>query len=418
MNFSTPAPHLETDFLSKNFVSSVQAGAENAAAPKRFDASKVIAADEHDAWAPVAAFLEAMQEAVSGVDEYLCVKYWNKPMVRLTGVAAAEALHRPLFSLLPRDFERNLEGGLRHLFNLRAAGKMESAEIIDGQFSQRHGNSEFVDFAYRMRVLPTTGNRGLAIIALQPAREGRRLQRRKEPAETFGLLGRLSAGIAKEFAEPLNTICSRIDNIVALAGNHWNEHLEGELHSIITEVYRLSHLVNNILTMSSHDAAVAPVDLNHLIPETITLLEHTLNRQIACVTALQEGLPPVQGDPILLQSVLQNILRYAVEAAGEDAVPKIQTSLAVRQAAPKREKHVRAAAPSQHVVVRIEDRGNTMAAPILAQLFDPLLCSQRFGIAVGLGLFISKKIIESHGGQIHVSSEAGHGTIFTVAFKI
>jgi signal transduction histidine kinase len=150
-------------------------------------------------------------------------------------------------------------------------------------------------------------------------------------------------------------------------------------------------------------------------------LEHTLNRQIACVSALQEGLPPVQGDPILLQSMLQNILRYAVEAAGEDAVPRVQTRLLVQQAANGRassKTNGNAAAPAQHFIIRIEDRGARIAPEVLAQIFDPIPCSKRFGIAVGLGLFISKKIVESHGGQIHVSSERGHGTIFTIAFKI
>ncbi|MCG3119776.1 MAG: Signal transduction histidine-protein kinase AtoS [bacterium] len=267
-----------------------------------------------------------------------------------------------------------------------------------------------------MRVLPTTGDRGLAILTLRPAREGRRHQRRKEQPEPFGLLGQLSAGIAKELAEPLDAICSKIDNIVAIAGDSWNEPLEGELHSIITEVYRISYLVNNILTLSSPEAPhAAEIDLAHLIPEAITLLEHTLNREIACVTALQEGLPPVKGDPLLLQSVLQNILRYAVEAAGDDAVPRIQTRWFT---SPPANGSTNGKDASSHVIIRVEDRGAPVAPEVLAQFFDPLPCCKRFGIAVGLGLFISKKIVESHGGQMHVSSQPGHGTIFTLALKV
>jgi signal transduction histidine kinase len=423
MNFSTQALPEETSYtkiLPEEYISLPQPGTENFFMQKAKPGASSKDSSSDEAWAPIAAFLDAMQEAVSGVDEYLCVKYWNTPMARLTGVAQEEALHRPLFSLLPRDFERHLEAGLRKLFKQPHSGQDNSAEIMEGEFSQRHGDSEFFDFSYRMRVLPTTGNRGVAILSLRPALEGCSRRRRQKQRETFGLLGLLSAGIAKELTEPLNTICSRIDNIVALSGEHWNEDLEGELHSIITEVYRISYLVNNILTLSSHDASNAvQVDINTMIPEAITLLEHTLNRQIACVTALHEGLPPVPGDPVLLQSVLQNVLRYAVEAAGDDAVPRIQTSLFTQPQSNKRaspKPNGKAAPP--HVIVRIEDRGATMAAPILAQLFDPIPCSQRYGIAVGLGLFISKRIVESHGGQLHVSSEPGHGTIFTIALKM
>jgi len=417
MNFSTPPLYNEPAFLPKHFVSNLHAEAESLSTPGRLETG-AFASPLAGAWAPMTAFLDTMQEAVSGVDEYLCVKYWNQSMARLTGVAIEEAMHRPLFSLLPRDFESNLAAGLGHLFKQRATGKTEAAEIVAGEFSQRHGNSEFFDFSYRMRVLPTNAQRELAIITLCPVREGQRRRRRKEQPESFGLLGQLSAGIAQELAGPLNTICSRIDNIVALAGNHWNAPLEEELHSIITEVYRLSYLINNILTLSSHDAAGAvQVNLNQLIPETIILLEHTLNRQIACVTALPEDLPPVQGDPVLLQSVLQNILRYAVEAAGEDAVPRIQAGLHVLSPANGRAAKDKTASPSPYAVIRIEDRGALMTPAELAQLFDPIPCSRRLGIAVGLGLFLSKKIIESHGGQIQVTGERGRGTIFTIALK-
>jgi signal transduction histidine kinase len=385
-----------------------------------------------EAWVPMSAFLDAMQEAVSGVDEYLCVKYWNTPMARLTGVAPEEALHRPLFSLLPRDFERHLEASLRQLFHQQTphngSAKEQNAEVVEGEFAQSHGNSEFFDFCYRMRILPTSGNRGLVILTLRPASERRGLQRRPKPQEPFGLLGTLSAGIAQELTNPLEAICSRIDNIIMLAGNNWDARLEDELHSIITEVYRISYLVNNILTLSSHQAfSVAPVDVNHLVPESITLLEHTLNRQIACATALQEGLPPVSGDPVLLQTVLQNILRYAVESAGDDAVPKVQTTLMELPSRGSRQARGNPSKPasgkgskkkSQQIVVKIEDRGAVMAPQILAQLFDPIASSKHFGIAVGLGLFISKKIIESHRGLLQVSSEPGRGTIFTITLNV
>ncbi len=418
MNFSTQPLYNEPNFLAKNFLPNFHHDTASLTGPNQLEtksAETAFNAGPHEAWVPMLAFLDTMQEAVSGVDEYLCVKYWNKSMARLTGVAIEDAMHRPLFSLLPHDFEQNLAARLGRLFEQRLSEKNGNAEVMEGEFSQRHGNSEFFDFSYRMRVLPTNAPRELAIISLCPVREGRRRQRRQEQPEAFGLLGQLSAGIAQELAEPLSTICSRIDNIVALTGNQWSESLEEELHSIITEVYRISNLVNNILTLSSPDSnGVGQVQLKELIPETILLLEHTLNRQIACVTALPEDLPPVSGDPVLLQSVLQNILRYAVEAAGEDAVPRLQAGVHLLSPATRH----KAGKPAPYVIIRIEDRGALLTPAELAQIFDPIPCSRRFGIALGLGLFISKKIVESHGGQVQVTSERGRGTIFTIALKV
>jgi signal transduction histidine kinase len=215
--------------------------------------------------------------------------------------------------------------------------------------------------------------------------------------------------------------------------------LDGELHSIITEVYRISHLINNILTLSCNSASNSvQVNLNNLILEAISLLEHTLNRKIACTTMLLPDLPPVAGDPVLLHCVFQNILRYAVEASGEDAVPKIQTALGelpppvplfssstdepkngqARQNPTPKDVDKKGKEPSRQIIVRIEDRGPEMAPEALAQLFEPFFTSKTFGIGVGLGLFISKRIIEFHRGQIQVSGESGRGTIFTIILPI
>jgi signal transduction histidine kinase len=426
------------NLLPTNF-SAIQPETDNRAKKKMPDHAEIaepadLMSDE--AWVPMTAFLDTLQDAVSGVDEYFCVRYWNSPMARLTGVSREEALHRPLFSLLPRDFERHLAAGLKQLFHRYGNGK--ASDILEGKFSQSHGNSEFMDFSYRMRVLPTTANGELAIITLRTASERRSRLLRQDQPDQYGILGKLSAGIVQELADPLDAICSKIDNILALAGNSWDQRLDGELRSITTEVYRISYLVNNILTLSNSDSShLTQVDVNNLILEAITFWEHTLNRKLNFTANLQDDLPLIAGDAVLLQSVFQNLLRYAVEAAGEDAVPRIQTSLAKPQPvaispssaeAPTnghpgrnpQHKHVAQGDKDspQQVIIRIEDRGAEMSSEILAQLFEPLFASQKFGIGVGLGLFIGKKIIESHNGRIQIDRAPSRGTIFTITLPV
>jgi signal transduction histidine kinase len=433
MDFDT-APRYPSNapasYKSTEIVSALRPGADKLSkkkAPERLNVNESFQSFIDEAWVPMNAFLDTLQEAVGGVDKYLSVRYWNTPMARLTGVPRDEALHRPLFSLLPRDFERHLAAELRRLFQQREGGDAKTAEVIEGEFSQRHGNSDFFAFAYRMRLLPIAENNALAILTLRPAVQTRNPQRRQEQ-ETFGILGKLSASIVQEIAIPLDTICNKIDNILALASNKWGQRLDGELHSIITEVYQISHLINNIFTLSSSYASTAAqVDINSLILESIALLEHTLNRPLGFSTSLLPELPFVAGDPILLQCALQNILRYAVEAAGDDAVPKIQTGVSVPssakqigayptgapKASPRKEKEV----PRQ-VAIRIEDRGAELTPASLAQLFDPVSICKKIGASVSIGLFISRRIIESHRGQIYAHSEPGRGTILTITLPI
>ncbi|MDZ7269920.1 MAG: PAS domain-containing sensor histidine kinase [candidate division KSB1 bacterium] len=379
------------------------------------DAMATLASTTAAFWQPAAplpeqsdwlgALCEALPGAVCCVDEALIVQYWNQAMARLVGVTHRQALHKPVFSLVPSGFEQSLRGELQRLFESAHREQGENAKLplhLQGEFQQQHGNGPGFTFRYHLSMLPWTGGQRLAMLALSEIPQGRLRHRQNQLLERLLLLGRLNTSVAHELAGALDVICHRLDDLLALATPGGNRELEAGLHDIITQVYRISYLTNNMVSLARDASAhLVALDLNDAILEALALLQQTMGHEVLCTMVLAPNLPPVTGDAILLQVALQNLLKYAILAAGEDAVPKVQTE------------------PLPHgggVVMRLEDRGTTRDAETLERFFDPVFSAEKFGLGVGLGLFLSRRIIEAHDGEIRVRPHEAHGTEIVISF--
>ncbi|NUM66406.1 PAS domain-containing sensor histidine kinase [candidate division KSB1 bacterium] len=329
------------------------------------------------------ALCEALPEAVCCVDEDLIVRHWNHAMARLVGVTRKQALQKPVFSLVPSSFEQGLRGELQRLFESAHSDREENAKSplqLQGEFQQCHGNGPSFTFRYHLSALPAAGGQRLAMLALSEIPQGRILRKQHQLLEQLLLLGKLNTSVAHELAGALDVICHRLDDILGMATQSGNHELEAGLHDIITQIY---------------------LDLNDAILEALALLQQTMNHEVLCTMVLAPNLPPITGDAILLQVALQNLLKYAIMAAGEDAVPKMQT-----EPQPN----------GEGVVIRLEDRGAPLEAETLERFFDPVFNAEKFGLGVGLGLFLSRRIIEAHHGEIAVRPHEAHGSEIIISF--
>lgn len=348
-----------------------------------------------DDWCPVAAMLEAMPGALCCLDENFIVRHWNQAMSRLLGVSAAEALWRPFFSLTPKSFEQGLKKEIQQLFLQAHAIASPLPQAVQGEFRQPHREGNGFMFRYQLNLLPTAAIAPLVMVSLSEAAPQKTPQQH-QLHEQLLLLGKLNTSVAHELAGALDVICHKLDEILGIATPLGNQQLEAGLHDIITQIYRISYLTNNMVSLAQHGSShLAPLDINEMILEALALLQQTMRHEVLCTMVLGPNLPPVPGDPILLQIVFQNLLKYAIAAAGEDAVPKVQTQQQSEGAG---------------VIIRLEDRGPALHAHMLEHFFDPIHNAEKFGLGVGLGLFISKKIIEAHHGKILVNSRNSHGT--------
>ncbi|MBC7564790.1 HAMP domain-containing histidine kinase [Candidatus Saccharibacteria bacterium] len=170
---------------------------------------------------------------------------------------------------------------------------------------------------------------------------------------------------------------------------------------------RLSGYINNILNTSRYDRRHLRV---HLAETTVTSVYDTIkddmnlraNAQNRMLTInIPTDLPTIAGDTASLSEVFGNLIDNAIKYSNEGGAINVIASL-----------------KDDMVEVAIEDRGIGMPASVIGNLFQKFYRSHRSRETVagtGIGLYISKAIVESHGGGISVRSEDGHGSTFTVS---
>ena len=170
---------------------------------------------------------------------------------------------------------------------------------------------------------------------------------------------------------------------------------------------RLSGYINNILNTSRYDRRHLKM---HLMETTINEVYETIrddmdlrasaqNRMLS--VNLPTDLPKIAGDPASLSEVFGNLIDNAIKYSNEGGAINVTASL-----------------KGDFVAIAIEDHGIGMPNSVIGNLFQKFYRSHRSRETVagtGIGLYISKAIVESHGGSIGVSSEEGRGSIFTVS---
>jgi len=157
---------------------------------------------------------------------------------------------------------------------------------------------------------------------------------------------------------------------------------------MIHEANRAAEIVRRIRSMSKKtQPRQALIDLNELVVESAALLDRAVSRnKVVLRTELAKGLPPVRGDRVQLQQVIFNLAMNAIEAmSGKSSGPR---ELRIRS-----EQET-----SDSVGVAVEDSGPGLPAGDLNRLFDAFFTTKADGL--GIGLSISRTIIEAHGGRL------------------
>ena len=213
-------------------------------------------------------------------------------------------------------------------------------------------------------------------------------------------MGELAAAIAHELNQPLTAIVTN--------GHFSLRHLESaspnpdELRTAITEIVndatRASAVISRIRgLLTKGTPRRTDLDVNQIMQEVITLLRNELSRnRISLRRELTSGLPRVAGDPVQLQQVLINLIMNAVEA--------MRTSTGR-----PRELLIRSARKPDGVLVQVQDSGPGIEPELRDRIFEPFFTTK--GEGTGMGLSISRSIIESHGGQLSLLP-ASRGALF------
>jgi C4-dicarboxylate-specific signal transduction histidine kinase len=219
-------------------------------------------------------------------------------------------------------------------------------------------------------------------------------------------MGELAAAIAHEVNQPLTAIVTN--------GNFCFRRLESatsnpdEIRAAIAEIVndgnRASAVISRIRGLVTKGTCHRTrLDINQIIGDVTILLRKEVRRsRVFLRTDLATDLPGVQGDPVELQQVLINLVMNAVEA--------MRTSPDDR-----REILIRSAESPDGILVQVQDFGPGIEPELTIRIFEPFFTTKAEGI--GMGLSISRSIIESNGGQLSVVS-ATRGALFQFTLPV
>jgi signal transduction histidine kinase len=165
-------------------------------------------------------------------------------------------------------------------------------------------------------------------------------------------------------------------------------------------------------------------DLSAILEQSITLVRHSLGEaRVKLVRELATGLPPVWLDPNKIKQVFVNILMNAIHATPAGGVITVRTSTRkLRATEVDHDAGSRLAdrfrAGEAVVVAEVLDTGCGIPEEKLAQIFDPFFTTKPTGKGTGLGLTVTKKIVELHGGSLEIRNRKEGGVVVTIMFKV
>jgi signal transduction histidine kinase len=240
------------------------------------------------------------------------------------------------------------------------------------------------------------------------------LQRLKEADEehkkTFEVLsqtekmvsiGRLASGVAHEINNPLSGITLCFKSL--MEPNIESSKREQLIEAINDGLQKIKNIIEQLLDFSRMTVTEKkPVDVNDLLNRLLILLNYSASRKnIKIVDDLSTDIPKILMDENKMTQVFLNIMLNALQAMDGGGVLTIKTGMG-----------------DGFCTVSIDDTGGGISPEIIPNIFDPFFTTKGVGEGTGLGLSVSKGIVDQHGGVIEVSSEVGVGTTFRIKLPL
>ncbi|HEX8988586.1 MAG TPA: PAS domain S-box protein [Rhodocyclaceae bacterium] len=229
-----------------------------------------------------------------------------------------------------------------------------------------------------------------------------KLRRRVDDMTKFDVAGHTVAALAHELNQPLNAVSSYAEAALRLlkAGNPQPEKLLHALEKSAQQAQRAGKVVHNLLAILKHgEVQRERVDLNDLARKVVKAGKANAHDQVRFNVQLAAGLPAVHANRLQIQKVLTNLIDNGIEAMHYAGSPAAAVTVTVRTNA-----------EADMAQVTVVDTGPGIDPDMLHRVFDTFFSTKPNGL--GVGLAISRTIIEAHGGTLWAESEPGAGASF------
>ena len=335
---------------------------------------------------------------IAYVDAEQRYRFNNMAYERDFGLRPEQIYGKPMRELLGEDAYR----AVRPYIEQALAGKAVSFEC---QLAPADSGTRDVAISYLPDLSSQGGVRGFYVMVndVTPIKASQRREREHmlELAHVTRLasLGEMATQIAHEINQPLAAIALySAAGLRTMAGECDRSKMEAWLEAINAQAKRAGEIVKRVRSFVQKEGPkLAPVDLNLVARETAALVDHDArSHDVEIVRELAEGLPLVQGERVLLEQVAFNLLRNAIDAVAGSGERRVT---------------LRTFSDAQLVYVEVSDTGPGVDPALGEQIFSSFVTSKQGGL--GMGLAISRSIVEAHGGSLRYVNNPGGGATFT-----
>jgi len=244
----------------------------------------------------------------------------------------------------------------------------------------------------------------------EKTRELRRAHDEVLHSETMASVGKMAAVVAHEINNPLSGILTYskllkkwVDSGQVSADK--KQEARECLDLITSESRRCGELVRNLLTFARQSPMnVQPTDINRVVEQCLLLVRHKLEiGSIELHSTLAEGLPRLQCDPSQIEQVLLAVIVNAADAMPKGGNLWIESRLHTE---------------GRQVSLTVRDDGSGIPPDVMPKIFEPFVTTKDHEHGTGLGLAVSRGIVERHSGKISIESEVGRGTTVTITLPV
>lgn len=346
--------------------------------------------------------LDTVPDATVAIETDGTIVSFNAAAVRQFGYTADEAVGKNVSMLMPSPYRDQHDGYLERYLRTGEKRIIGIDRVVVGR------RSDGSTFPMTLAVGEmTSGGRTYFTGFIRDLTERQESAARLEAAQTelarlarLNELGEMASTLAHELNQPLSAIANYVQGSVRLATNLEGEQADrvrGALQEAAKQALRAGDIIRHLREFTTRgDSEKRPENLKRLVEEAAALaLVGSRERGIKSLFEFGAADAMVMADRVQIQQVLINLMRNAVEAMRDSA---------------RKDLSVRVVSNGGDVMVEVSDTGPGIAEEISGQLFQPFVTTKSGGM--GIGLSISKRIIQAHDGEIRVERNAAGGATF------
>ena len=348
--------------------------------------------------------VETANDAVVSIDESSTIQFANPSTMRIFGYDPAELIGKPLTLLMPESmrqahensFTRYLSSGQRRakwqgmqVTGLRKNGEEFPIEISLGELI-RDGNHVFTGI--------------IRDISEKKRAEDERERLRQELARLAHLnrvstLGELAASLAHEIKQPIGAAVTNAQACLRFLERDQPDVPEAREAALemARDARRAADIIDRVRSLYRKGSSrLEMVEINEVIREMIVMLNNEANRySVTMRTDLAERLPKVMADRVQLQQVLMNLMLNGIEAM-QDTTGELSIKSQLTE--------------EGQLLISVTDTGVGLPIGRVDEIFNAFFTTKSQG--TGMGLAITRSIVESHGGRVWATTNSGRGTTF------